>query len=153
MTYNNTALHAAQALMLEDVSFCERLYEGNPSGQAERRCLIRAEFAFIEAWLYALHYQRVFGNTDLIPKKCSAKENVEQTFESLAKTLGSSYVINKQDKGWCAMRQAYLIRDRITHPKAMKDITITDAEMDVFNCACQWFAEAAYEIGLHMRHE
>ena len=149
--YYNEALLVARTLMQEDVAFCEILCAGNPSGQTERRCFIRAEFAFIEAWLYALRYQGVLGNTDKIPTKCPTKENVEQTFEILSKALESSHVIDKQSKGWCAMLQAYLIRDRITHPKSMKDITITDAEMDVFGRAVQWFAMTAHAIEDKMR--
>jgi hypothetical protein len=147
MKYQNDALQAAKILYSEDWNHCRLLYEANSGGQAERRCLIRAGFAFIEAWIYSCRYQSVRGDTDLIPKKVTAKQNVHESLSDLSEVLKSSHVIDKtKDPGWCAMTQAYKIRDRITHPKSPKDLNITDGDMKVFFRATIWLNETAGNI-------
>lgn len=146
MEYRNEALTAARMLMADDVVHAQRHYDANPKGQPERRSLIRAEFAFIEAWIYSCRYLSVMGDRSKIPTKVPATQNVEDSLTELSSILESSPVIDKQDAGWCSMKQAYRIRDRITHPKSRDDIGITDGDMNVFGRAVKWFAETAEKI-------
>jgi len=146
MVYTNKALQAAKLLMTEDVAYCMKQHDSHPAGQAERRCLIRAEFSFINAWLSSCQYQGVFGESARIPKKSRTIENVEGTINVLAQTIESSFIIDKQDPGWCAMIQAYKIRDRITHPKSPDDLLISDKSMKVFIKAVQWFANTCEKM-------
>ena len=146
MTYENQALAAAKMLAQQDVAHCQANYERNKNGQAERRCLIRSEFAFIEAWVYSCRYQSVFGEARKIPDRVPAIQNVEESLASLSTVLGSVFTVDKDDAGWCSMAQAYRVRDRITHPKSPSDLNVTDEDMKVFVRAVKWFAETAGKI-------
>jgi len=146
MKYHNDALQAAQTLCKEDVALCQKNYDANRAGQAERRCLIRAGFAFIEAWVHSCRYQSVLGEKNKIPVKVPATQNVEEALTELASILESSHTIDRQAPGRCDMKQAYKIRDRITHPKAVSDLHISDGDMNVFVRAVKWFSDTAGSI-------
>jgi hypothetical protein len=144
--YNNRAIQAARILNEEDVQACNAIYLNNPSNQAGRRNLIRAEFAFVEAGLYSLRYMASFGDESKISKKTYAMQNILDSINEAARALGIPLELNKQDSGWDAMTKAVKIRNRITHPKTPDSLTITDADMVVFDRATAWFSDVMIEL-------
>ena len=50
------------------------------------------------------------------------------------------------DNGWNQFRKAVKIRDRITHPKSIKDLTISDTDLTIIEHGCEWFILANHEI-------
>jgi len=143
---DNRAMLAARILDAEDVRVCCEQYLADPSRQVARRNLIRAQFAFVEAGLYGLRYMAALSDASNIPKKTPAKQNVENSFNEVARTLGLPIALAKQNAGWDAMTKAINIRDRISHPKTPDDLTITDSDMKVFDRATKWFSDVMIEL-------
>jgi hypothetical protein len=47
--------------------------------------------------------------------------------------------IERDGSGWQAFRKAVAIRNRITHPREIRDLLITDAELEDVTRAYHWF--------------
>ena len=56
--------------------------------------------------------------------------NVLFSLRSFAEVVGLSLRIDKGGRNWQAYSEALKIRDRITHPKRLKDVELTDAEIE-----------------------
>jgi hypothetical protein len=48
--------------------------------------------------------------------------------------------IKRDDKGWSAFKKAVGIRNRVTHPRSLNDLLITDDELHEVSVANRWFA-------------
>ena len=148
MEYMNKAAMALKTLLDEDIAYCGRLYNSDQQCQTFRRILIRAQFAFVEAGIYAMRYMAVEGDVTIIPKKTTAKDNLSDSFTQLAETLGLSSRVDKRSAGWDAMIKAFKIRDRVTHPKSREDLLISDADMEIFKRAVLWFSNEMHDLAL-----
>ncbi len=146
MKYNNTALTAARLLNSTDVAYCVEAANAAPDGQVQRRCLIRAQFAYVEAFLYALHYQAAAGDAGQLLSRQSTKDSIETALNGIAKALCSTYRVNKKEKGWCALLQAYQIRDRITHPKSPSELEIRPNDLKVVDTGVEWLFDVCTQI-------
>jgi len=124
-----------------------------------RRNYIRAIFAWIEAISYLmrrhvyneLHKQPL--TPDSLPKLLAASEtcyhvdgkgdvvetslktrtsnNLLFSLKAFAEIVGLPLTIDKGGRNWQAYSEALRIRDRITHPKRLEDIELTDREIEV----------------------
>jgi len=124
--------------------------------QAERRMYIRSAFATIEAWIYVMKQialrahpdpncatinqaERAFaqeqeykladsGDVEIRRTKISLQANVRFAFKLLAKAGSVEQQLNVSSSEWQAFRRAITVRDRITHPKSVSELVITDED-------------------------
>jgi hypothetical protein len=47
--------------------------------------------------------------------------------------------VKYEGKGWESLCEARKIRDRLTHPKSLKDLTLTDDEIKKVGAAVEWY--------------
>jgi hypothetical protein len=75
------------------------------------------------------------------PKTAKAKlrtvPNLLFALTSFAESIGSEYSVEK-DQGYGALKDAILIRDRLTHPKDLESLTVTDDELRILKDAFGW---------------
>jgi hypothetical protein len=50
------------------------------------------------------------------------------------------------EHGWCDLRKALTVRDRITHPKLQADVEISDDDLKICESGVNWFRSLAIEI-------
>ncbi len=75
------------------------------------------------------------------PKTSKAKlrtvPNVLFALTSFAESVGSEYNMEK-DQGYTSLKDAILIRDRLTHPKDLAALIVTDEELQTVKNAFDW---------------
>jgi hypothetical protein len=59
-----------------------------------------------------------------------------------AETLEYDPCLLFSDNGWESLRKSMKVRDRVTHPKAIEDLLISDAEMDLLRLGLAWYLKA-----------
>ena len=124
--------------------------------QPERRIYVRSVFATIEAYIYVLkqialrmhpdpkcptiseaerafaHEQeyRLTDSGDVITRrtKISLEANIRFAFKLLAKAGSLPSELDVSGSEWQSFRRAIKIRDRITHPKSVSDLNISDED-------------------------
>jgi len=134
--------------------------------QPERRMYIRSTFATIEALTYVwkqialeahpdprcpviTEAERAFaheqeykltdkGDVEIRRTKIALEANIRFAFKLLAKSASISSELNVSGSEWQSLRRAIKIRDRITHPKHISDLTISDEECNDVSAAFGW---------------
>ncbi len=131
--------------------------------QATRRDLIRTMFAAIEgaSWEYREHVRSVADDLDAMPplmdmalsgKTYRVKENGEideqiryismpamiRLTTRLAENVCLGFEFDFKNNGWANFKRSITIRNRITHPKSVDDLRITDDEIAVSQSAFFW---------------
>jgi hypothetical protein len=128
---------------------------------AERRMYIRSVFALIEAIIFVMKQMalsfhpgpdcdtisdadRVFaqeqvykltesGDIQVHRNKITLESNIRFAFKLFARAGYISTDLDVSGAEWQALKRAIKLRDRITHPKAISDLTISNEEFnDVF---------------------
>ena len=56
------------------------------------------------------------------------------------------YSLDYDHRGWSALLRSLEVRHRLTHPKALEDLTVTDSEIDDAQSGFYWFLAFAIEI-------
>jgi hypothetical protein len=139
---------------------------GDKLSQPERRIYVRSVFATIEAWIYAIkqmalrwhpdpkcptiseaerafaqeHEYRltVSGDVETRRAKISLEANLRFGFKLLGK---AGYVPSELDVSgpeWQSFKRAIKIRDRITHPKSVDDLNISDEDYKDVSAGFGW---------------
>jgi hypothetical protein len=133
-------------------------------GPLERRALVRAVFAYIEAMTYALkqvalaeadaeafseaedallcerdYFLADSGKPRERPMNLPLKANVRFAFAMMGRPFGASYQADCSGAGWSRFCAALQIRHRLMHPKAPGDFEVSRAEVDCAWEAFQWF--------------
>lgn len=67
--------------------------------------------------------------------------NVRFAFQIYAKSQDITCDPDYGGQGWEHFREAVNIRNRLTHPKRVQDMTISDTEMSAVDAAHNWFVE------------
>jgi hypothetical protein len=137
----------------------------NDNSQLHRRAYVRSVFAFIEGTLHCMkmttiHLGTILGNLliqellvlngetfdvddrgDILSKSLYPKflSNLKFTFKIFSKVFVSSFTLNLGGTGWQRLREAVKVRDRLMHPKAITELKVTDAEVEVTKNAFDWF--------------
>jgi hypothetical protein len=153
--------------LLEDANVAETLLDTDDS-QFNRRAYVRSVFAMIEGtvWIlkqlvleapaapgltktlsvgeYALLADRSFdlssgGEVRQQTKYLKLSENLRFTFRTAGKYFRVSFDLQIGKAPWNSFLMAQAIRNRITHPKARADYTITDDELQRVRDTCSWF--------------
>jgi len=139
-----------------------------PDLQLRRRTLFRAFFAQVEgetslrkefALLQHAERQTVFSEPELAmlreeqyvlanngevrvqPKFLRLTDNLGFSFKAFAKAFGSSFELEVSGSGWDAFQRSIIVRNRITHPKTLTDLTVSDSAMEDIFKAIDWYKE------------
>jgi hypothetical protein len=70
------------------------------------------------------------GDVETRPAKISFEANLRFAFKLLAKACSVDSELDVSGSGWQSLKKATKIRDRITHPKILSDLNISEAEFD-----------------------
>ena len=155
-------------LLSRDVSVSVESFNNAPEDNFWRRVVVRNVFVFQEACSYglkrlALHqseiYEVEFSPAELAllkEEKYSLDDkgeahthdknfqrfipNLKFAFKCFAKSHGVSFVLNTSE---VPLRGFEEIRNRITHPKQLSDLTISDAEIKIAEKVAQWLLDAS----------
>lgn len=142
------------------------------SGSLWRRIFIRSLFAYIEGTCFRLKqdvklFKKCSPQEDsVISEKSYAldekgsikerdlylrpKENIRFAFRIYAGCFGSGFKLKTDGNGWKAYERALKIRNRITHPKKIEDLKISDGEWACIVNARTWF-DGEYQRLLEFR--
>jgi hypothetical protein len=132
--------------------------------QSEKRLLIRSVFSYIEALSYLLKVHALSetegstissaekmiaeevtfelgddGTVKARPAKLRTISNIRFAFKVFKKASGSSFELNLDSNGWQCIQRSLKVRDRLTHPKGLSDLTVLDNEYDDSYKAFIWF--------------
>jgi hypothetical protein len=77
------------------------------------------------------------GEPQTTNAKLRTLPNLLFALSSFAQSVGSKWQIRK-DAGFAALTNAVRIRDRLTHPKTLDALTVTDKELDAVKQAFGW---------------
>ena len=81
------------------------------------------------------------GEVRVQPKFLRLTDNLRFSFKAFAKAFGSSFELEVSGAGWDAFQRSIIVRNRITHPKTLTDLTVADSAMkDIFK-AIDWYKE------------
>ncbi len=131
--------------------------------QIERRTLIRTAFAVIEGFVFAMktgvstkmdrtgitHGEQQYLeevnyelNSDGALRESAARipflTNVRFMFRTYAKAFALDYQLPVDGSGWQALQRAVKVRDRLTHPKTITQLRVSDDDFRDVVEAKQW---------------
>src|SRR5262249_13758111 len=138
-----------------------------------RRALVRSLFAFIEGMNFRLkrgvlvvneriplnlttaelsllkEEQYIIDKGEPVTRKANIRlvDNLEFSFKMYFERLfDRPYDLKKGTKGWEAFIQSIKIRDRITHPKASIQMSITDDELEIIKQTFDWYRAVSKDV-------
>lgn len=157
-------------ILISDVARAEEAHRAKPD-QAAKRDFVRASFAAIEGavWVFREHVHGLAQITEKLEEaeKIALSEtayNVDQTGRvlqqnkfltlvatirlcaSIANRIAPSSNIDFSASGWQDLRDAIQIRNRITHPKTLHDLLLSDRDVTSCANAMQWFLDASTRV-------
>ena len=145
-----------------DVALGYETLEGNRGSQYLRRSLVRAIFCFIEAGVEVTKIeirstvrsgmysapltdkeQELLGSTYLVPppvaKFISLEANIKRTFRLAAKIWATDFKLNTSGADFRDFVAAKEARNKLTHPRTLYEIEVTDNDMRLHTVAGRWF--------------
>ena len=146
-------------VLSNDVIQCLKKLQTEDS-QFWRRVFVRAVIALIEGQNYQLklitleackHKQVSFSNADLAllkdEKFVSLKDNLKFSFKTFALAFDLDYklAIGVGDR-WKSFITAIEIRNRLTHPKTVDQVLVTDKDLEEVKKAHDWFAQSITDL-------
>ena len=143
----------------------------NPSEFAHRS-LVRAHFALIEGLSFQLRQVTLASliDTDFLTSAeiallreerysidSSGNPKTQEVFNSFLPSLlfsircylknhGASYQVNTTCDGWLSMQKAVKIRNRVTHPKNVESLELSDQDLKNFRDAAIWWKNTMLEM-------
>jgi hypothetical protein len=73
-------------------------------------------------------------------------KNVRFAFKTYAHAFQVNFELKVDDKGWMNFKEALDLRHRLTHPKSVTDINVTDADLTKVKVAEEWYARNVYDL-------
>jgi len=161
-----TKLDAMENILREDMLDCGRLIQGEHKTDSASRSFVRCVFALIEGTVFNLkqtaltlhrHGKGKFSQAELamledisyeLNDKGEAKEqvkflpltkNIRFAFSAATRAFQVEFELLVDDAGWSTFRDALVIRNRITHPKCIDDLRLSDDEIQIVTDAGTWF--------------
>jgi hypothetical protein len=164
---------ATVSVLHSDVVTCSERLNKEGGGQYWRRALVRAFFAKVEGVIYCMKriaYSCRFqpgvefsdgelmvliektyqpndkGEVDEQRMQTSMKNNIKFAFRAYARAHLADYKLNVGDNGWNDFRNSLAVRDRLTHPKEVRNLEVSDEELKCLQRAFDWFSECTAEV-------
>ena len=156
--------------LLSDAAEAEENLEKQPESQFARRVYIRSVFAYIEGSVWILKnvclntkpkngkarkvsvaeiailleesYQlKNNGNIRITKNNVKLLENLKFTFKYINHLFTGKIDLQLDTENGVHLKIAKEIRNRLTHPKQVSDLTISDKEIYICQKVCGWFIE------------
>jgi len=158
-------------LLKEEISEVAKRLRKDPKSQCWRRIFVRSVFSMIESECYRLKENTLSlirknsfernkfspGDISLLEEKAysldnkgrieeksihlKTESNLRFAFSSAAK-FSLDFKLDVSDTGWESFKKAIKIRHRVTHPKKISDLSISDEEKDSVKKAFLWFIDS-----------
>jgi len=136
--------------------------------QTLRRSFVRACWAYVEAITFSVKKfmltacqfgsdrftveEQVFlasqrlvvdpeGEVAVYREPVNALENVKRTFRLAARVLDTEWTPDFGVEGWQRLRKAIQIRHRLTHPKTVAEVNVSDDDFDDLKQGISWFIQ------------
>ena len=164
-------LKQVYAVLKDDFNRAKSAIALDPS-DFNKRNLVRTTFAFIEGFAFQLRQVTLatLGDTDLLTEGDRAilkeqryqllstgvpkpQDNFQRALPTLlfsirvyAKSHGSDFAPDTSVYGWNCLRRAVEIRDRVTHPKSLADLNITDEVGSIFAEGVRWWDDTLGQL-------
>jgi|GEM_PF-1290115 len=162
-----------EEVLRQDMLDCGKLSAGKDKTGTGERSFVRAVFAMIEGIVFNLkqialalskHGKGSFSQAELMmleevsydlddkgATKSQVKfiplpKNIKFAFLSAARAFGVAYELKVDDGGWNRFKDALVIRNRITHPKSIDDLQLSDNEIQTVADAAEWFLKVQREL-------
>ncbi|MBX2971398.1 MAG: hypothetical protein KF803_18675 [Cyclobacteriaceae bacterium] len=149
---------AMTKILLGDINTIQSQLDSKDS-QDLRRSYARALFAYIEATNYLIReFVILFNDPDtetnkLLRKRKPLSESFELSLDTFAWTgYTDGYFPNKKSKHWNNFESTIKIRNRIVHPKSVKDLTITNREMTKIKGVFIWYCGQISDLFKKVSH-
>lgn len=81
-----------------------------------------------------------------IPHFAPILESLTYLIEEFSSLRFGDFEFDKKDENWFGLTQALKIRNRITHPKDVIDLHISDKELESLKRSSEWFCNLIYQI-------
>lgn len=162
-------------LLKQDVDECHRLGKENWENQFWRRSIYRAAFTWIEGTAYQMK-QVAFKTHGLLGTEFSREEivllleesyslrdngrvkerhdnyqrtapNLRFAYAAMARGFGCDLELDVGGEGWQMFLEAIATRNRLTHPKSLADLNVTDEELAALAKVIIWFDEHVGALG------
>lgn len=154
--------HELLETLQEDIHSAYTALEANRQSQYLRRCVVRAVFSFIEAVLECIkvelrsnvrlgyYSERDLSQNDLETlgaltlvrgksgKFLSLEKNVKRTFKLAAKIWNLDFRLSTAGEDFQDFLSAKSARNRLTHPRTVYDVEVTDEDMHCHTIAGMW---------------
>lgn len=101
--------------------------------------LTPAEYATLREETYYLKQQDQAIHSTYSPQTLA---NIRYTFELHARAWGTTFDFDpplETNPDWSALHHVQRLRNRLTHPQTIDDLTVTDDDLDYTYAAAQWF--------------
>ena len=82
------------------------------------------------------------GEVRISQKFLRLSDNLRFSFATAAKAFGSDYQLDVSRDGWQAFLKALETRHRLTHPKTIDDLDVTEADLVNLSTAVKWYFES-----------
>lgn len=154
--------HELLETLQEDINLAYTALEANRQSQYLRRCSVRAVFSFIEAVLECVKVElrsnirlgycseRDLSQKDLetlgtltilqgtAGKFLSLDQNVKRTFKLAAKIWSLDFRLSTDGADFQDFLSAKSARNRLTYPRTLYDVEVTDEDMRCHTVAGMW---------------
>lgn len=155
--------------LAEDYNICAKSLNKEPESQFWRRNTVRAFFALVELSAHLtrqitllafevgefsisraeeilLREEQFFvsrtGKADSTRAKISTISYLMFTYKLFYSKFSTDLNFNTGEHSWESFRKAVKIRDRITHPRSVTDVTISDSEAEKIGNGANFIAQA-----------
>jgi hypothetical protein len=160
-------------VLRQDIESLVAAYRHDWSSQPLRRMFVRAYWSMIEGEVFRTK-QFTLRACELGDKSLSAEEhvflsesrvivdkegvasmkhkhidtlsNLKQTLKIAASKFDLDWAPNFSTQGWEKLALSLELRHRITHPKVVAELVVSESELDVHKDAFAWFLEAFNEF-------
>lgn len=157
-------------ILAHDIILSSRRLKAD-NNQAARRDFVRTVFVAIEGWLWEYRQQvhRTIGDTrDFSPTEAAAfaettytisdtgklREQMRQfplgpIFRFATRVVEEEYgkqIVDFSSKNWHNFNRAVAIRNRITHPKKISDLTLSDDDIAIVRASYEWLFETIAQV-------
>ncbi len=129
IAYVESVLSSLKTAVVEEIQDCS-LSAGIRFTDAEKAMLEEKSFELSNK-----------GEAISRPYFASIDRNLKFTFTAYARAFKLKFQPNLGDHKWDSFLKSVTIRNRITHPKSIPEMTITDEELIILNDGYKWFNE------------
>ena len=102
-----------------------------------------AEIALLREERYTLNSK---GQTEAMENFQRALPNMLFTLRTYVRNHGASFAPDVSHRGWQAMQRAVAIRNRITHPKSVEDLSLSDEDQQLLVDASLWWKRTLMDM-------